>query len=772
MVSILAALLLAPLPRQSEGDAARDSIAAELARYFGFGPMQIYKLQPGIDELRLADINGDGRTDILVWNGYQSRVEILLQPGPEAATQPAAPTSRETNDLPDRGPMRTVNVPVTQRVASMVVGDVTGDGRNDLILFGEPKELVVIAGAPGGTFAPVVTQRAPDGNPRGGCLCAGDFNGDRRTDVVLLGEEALLLFLQKPEGGLGKPLRLVHGVAQPLMVAAADLDGDGRDDLVIGANDETYGVHVRLQEPNGTLGPQQRVPVPLLRSLTVAKAAGGDEILAVQQSTGRLKRYRWGRLPAGAAAGWPELLYNYPAVSKSKQRPVAVGDVTGDGLADVVAADVDSAQLVLFVQADGRLAPGVAYPGLAKTCDVQIADLDGDGAGEVLSVSAEEKMIGLSRYDEDRLSFPVPYPCEGEPFVVAVGELAPDGPTQVAYVSRADGKLTLHVAPVAAPGRRRDAAARGGDSPEGIVVDVVGLKDDPAALRFADLDQDGRNDLLLFVRFGGAQAYLQTNAGTFEHAGGAQIREAMLKEALPAAFDLVDVTGDGKAEALFAQRNLARAMVVRDGRWTVVDQYNPESADAELTGLAALPGRDRPQPEIVIYDHKAQDLLVFRRGDDAAYRVVETLPVGNFDATAMTSLPLAGSAGLIVADPRRLALYAPGAPTVGLVESASYETPIKGARLADAVPGDFNHDQVRDVALVDVGKAFVEIITTLPSGEFVRATRFQVFQGKRFSDAPAGQREPREILAGDITGDGVDDLVVLTHDRVIVYPSQ
>lgn len=771
IVALIAALL--QLSVQTAGDATGDAMAAELARYFGFGPMQIYKLQPGIDELRLADMNADGRTDIVLWNGYQSRVEVLLQPGPDSTTLPAPQPAQDTNDLPSKGPMRLINVPVTQRVASLVTADVTGDGRNDLVAFGEPKELVVIAGMPGGAFAPAVTHRAPEGNPRGGCLCVGDFDADRRSDVALLGDEVVLLFLQKSEGGLGEPLRLVHGIPQALLLATADLDGDGRDDLLLGANDETYGVHVRLQEPDGMLGPQRRAAVPLLRSLTVSKANGGDEILAVQQSTGRLKRYRWGPRPdsSGGGGGWPELLYYFPALGKSKQRPLAVGDVTGDGLPDVVAADVDSAQLVLFVQSAGRLVPGVAYPGLVKAVDVQVADVDGDGAGEVLSVSTEEKLIGVSRYEDGRLSFPAPFPSEGEPFVAAVGKLTRGGSAHLAYVSRVEGKLALRVAPLAASGRRA-ASAVDDAAPRGTLVELSGLKDDPAGLRFADLDQDGRNDLLLFVRFGGAQAYLQGADGAFVQLSGAQTREAMLKDATPAAFDLVDVTGDGKPEALLAQRNLARAMRVRDGRWSVVDQYNPESADAELTGLAALPGPSRSQPQIVAYDRKAQDLLAFRRRADGAYTVAETVPVGGFDVTAMVALRLGESTGLIVADARRLALYAPGQAASGLIELATYETQVKGARLADAVPGDFNHDGVRDVALVDVGKAFIEIVTTLPSGGYARATRFQVFQGKRFSEAPTGQREPREMLAGDVTGDGVDDLVVLTHDRVIVYPSQ
>jgi len=74
--------------------------------------------------------------------------------------------------------------------------------------------------------------------------------------------------------------------------------------------------------------------------------------------------------------------------------------------------------------------------------------------------------------------------------------------------------------------------------------------------------------------------------------------------------------------------------------------------------------------------------------------------------------------------------------------------------------------------VLDMGKAALEILTTPPGGGFVRALRFQVFQGRRFSDAPETRGEPREVVIGDVTGDGFDDIALIAHDRLIVYPAQ
>ena len=233
------------------------------------------------------------------------------------------------------------------------------------------------------------------------------------------------------------------------------------------------------------------------------------------------------------------------------------------------------------------------------------------------------------------------------------------------------------------------------------------------------------------------------------------------------------MTGDGKPELLFAQEGLARALAVQGGRWTVVDQYNPETAGAEITGLAALPGQPG-SPTLVMYDRKARDLLTLKRRDDQTYAVAHSMPVGDFDLSAMAMIPggQPDRPALLMADAKRMALFSPDETAPTLVEQQSYETDINGAWLGDSVVGDLNHDSIRDIAAVDMRKASIEVLTTTPGGRLVRALRFQVFHGKRFSDDPDQYGEPRDVRICDVTGDGIDDIALLVHDRLIIYPGQ
>lgn len=731
---------------------------AELPKYFGFGTFEIYKLQPAINHLRLADLNGDGRTDILVWNPYKSRFDLFYQ---DEDAEPRPIEDTDPNPIRDRGSLRRAEVPVSRNALAVAVAEVTGDQRPDIVFFGEPQELVILPQREDGGFGPSRTQRIRVGTPRSGGLATGDFNHDGRTDVALLGPDTLLIFHQEKKGGLAKPIRLVHGIRNPLLTLDGDFNGDGRDDLVIGCDDTRHGVYVCLQETDGTLAALRPIRVPKLRSITVVPRSDSDadDMLSVEYVTGRLKLFRWQRPTAGLDTDWPIRQHSYPTKSGRRTRPLTLGDVDRDGLIDCVTVDPETAQFVLFRGGKTGLRGGEAFPGFRGATDVFVGDLEGDGNPEVFTVSDAERTIGVSRYAGGRLTFPTGIPVDGEPLVAAMGARVPGTTADcMVYITRIeDGPYRLVV-------MRREQQ-------ELDRYELTELDDDPAAIRLVDINQDGRNDLLLFVRFGAPLVLLQNKDGAFAPAEAE--RAALLKEATPAQFAAVDIDGDGGAEVLFAQENLVRALRIEGERWVVVDQFNAGVTDADIAGVAALPGEDQ-HPTLVFYERRGGELLVQQRRADGTYGLKESLPVGNFDLFEMTAVPLGAKQepAILLAGTENLAVVVPDSRAPTFVEQQFYETDERGAWPSDASVGDLNHDGVRDTVLLDMGKSSLEILTTLPSGEFVRALRFQVFEGRRFTDAPEAQGEPREMRVGDVTGDNIDDIVLIVHDRLIIYPGQ
>ena len=61
-----------------EHDALAQAPVPKLADYFGFLPLELYKLDTRIGNLQLADLDGDKIDDIIVSNNGRSRIDLLL----------------------------------------------------------------------------------------------------------------------------------------------------------------------------------------------------------------------------------------------------------------------------------------------------------------------------------------------------------------------------------------------------------------------------------------------------------------------------------------------------------------------------------------------------------------------------------------------------------------------------------------------------------------------------------------------------------------------
>ena len=57
---------------------AQQTDSNDISAYYGFGEIEIIKLDWGITNLTVADFNGDGRNDIAVVNNSKAKIELLI----------------------------------------------------------------------------------------------------------------------------------------------------------------------------------------------------------------------------------------------------------------------------------------------------------------------------------------------------------------------------------------------------------------------------------------------------------------------------------------------------------------------------------------------------------------------------------------------------------------------------------------------------------------------------------------------------------------------
>ena len=105
-------------------------------------------------------------------------------------------------------------------------------------------------------------------------------------------------------------------------------------------------------------------------------------------------------------------------------------------------------------------------------------------------------------------------------------------------------------------------------------------------------------------------------------------------------------------------------------------------------------------------------------------------------------------------------------------ELDGYETPIKDGYLRDVTSGDLDGDGKKDLVFLETVRAYVDLVVFEPPHQLVSGNRWPVFEERTFRQRRNEASEPREAVVADVTGDGKNDLVLLVHDRVLLYPQE
>ncbi len=760
LLGVIGMSLLAPRDARADGDDAR------LADYFGFLPLEVYKLDQRIANLLIKDLDGDKVDDIIVVNNGRSRLDLLLSGKKPGAAAEAPAAAKETNQIPSDRRMRLVSVPVNKEVASLQIGDFNGDKKPDLAFYGSPAEVVILFNEGDGRFGNAKRVNSGESIETMGALSVGDLNRDGRDDLALLTPNEIVVILQGEGGKLGEPERLPHTSSSPRLLKAVDVDGDGGDDLVILDGGQDDPLRIRFSTTGGNLGPEQSFSVESPKAIAFAQIdnKAGAEVLTIEAQSGRARVLTLDESEQDEQGKRGRLIF-YPLPPGSERgRSLAIGDLDGDKKVDVVVTDPANAQFLLYRQT-GRLGLGASqsFPGLVGGRTVRLADLDGDGKAEVIVLSEQEKQIGRSVLTDGRLTFPSPLPISGEPVAIDVGDLDGDKQPEILYVTRAKTNGTESFA---LRGLKRDKSGaflpfRWGQQDE---VPLKGVSSVPPALQILDANRDGQVDVLVFNSFGTPLLLLGRPGESPAPVGGSL---GPLAGVSPAGVTLTDLNGPA---LLVAQNTFARNVLLdKEGRWEVKDQYNTGRGTASVLGAAALDSDGNGKKEIVLLD-KTSKSLIFLDLKDGVYRPGGTLTVGPIDFQGMHVADFDGDGreDLLLAGTDRFGVVLTGRAGQRLKPIASYESNRSEARLSDLVAGDLNNDGLTDIVLTDTSEHFVEIVSVTGPNTLERALSFKIFERKSFREG-RDLSEPRDLGVGDVDGDHLTDLVLLVHDRILVY---
>jgi hypothetical protein len=743
---------------------------------FGFTGPEIFPLDPQIESLHVADMDGDGLNDIIVANNSRSQIDILYnQTGKTNRTQKIdLADETDINQLPPDARFRITSIASEKRISALVVADLNGDGRPDIAYYGEPKELVVQYNL--GTNGWSAPKRWPidDGQLSENALTTGDLNGDHLTDLVLLSDNYIYFLPQKSDHTLGEPQKIpFSGTVKAVQVL--DVDGDGRSDLLLVNWEDANPFRFRLQQKDGELGPEIYFPMSPIRAYWAdnLETNSKTDVITIAQNSGRAEVSTFTRKPAEPLSGnfRKGQLHVLPLNRTGKaRRGLLWADVNGDGLPDLLVAEPESGQISIYFQRkDGSFSSPKTFPSLAGVTDLAVADWDADGKADIFMLSADERQIGVSRLDDkERLPFPTLIPMDGRPLAMAVGALKPGGKPVLAVIVDQDG--------------RRSLVTRTADGKSKTQKLDESFKSNPTSIAFQDVDQDGLADLVVLIPYEKVKVLRQVPGKDFEEIDVAAPGGAMEQPWMTS----LDVDGDGKPELLLPQKNFLRAVVLqadnslqsstnREG-WTfkVKEQINGTSSDSRIVGAAALANGTNATPSLFMLDAESKQLTLCERDSNSVWQVVRNmdLPVSEFGS--LQPVAIGGSTPNTVGffGINNVAWMPLHGDVWDLTELDGYETPIKDGHLGDVTSGDLNNDGRKDLVFLETARNYLDLVLFNAQHKLVPANRWQVFEERTFRSRRSDLPEPREAVVADVTGDGKNDLIVLVHDRILVYPQE
>ena len=747
--------------------------AAGGTNLFGFSGKEVFPVDQQINSLRTADLDGDGLNDLIVANNLRSKINLLYNlTGKTNRNDAAAAAKLELNDLPPGSRFRIDSVPTEERIAALVVTDVNGDGRPDLIYYGDAKDLIVRYNLSTNGWSEPKRWHLDDGRMDPNALSVGDLNGDGTPDIVLLGDNGAVYFLsQQKDHTLAEPVKISYS-GTPKAVQIDDVNGDGRNDLLFVDFDSPTPFRVRLQNAGGQLGPEIYFKTQPVRSFWVDTLAGGrtNYLVDIVQATGRAEVSQFTRKPAEPLAGkFKQGQLQVLPLNKSEaaQRGALWADVDGDGRADLIVAEPESGQLSVYLQsADGTLATPKKFPSLAGVSQIAVADWNHDQHPEIFLLSRDENSVAMTQFDKSgRLPFPMPLPLEGKPLAMAVGPLKAGAKPTLAVIVDKDGARSLFTR--TADGKT--ATQKLNDS----------FKANPAALAVQDVNQDGLADLVVLIPYEKIKVLLQKKDGKFDELDVDPPGGAMEQPWLAAA----DVDGDGKTELLLPQKNFLRAVVLEpeakvagstnppNWKFTVKDQINGSASDSRIVGAATVVNGANPVPSLFLFDAEHKQLTLCERDAAGVWQVVKNLdlPVTTFSAISSVTL---GSAAVAFTGANAVAWLPLAGDVWQLTRLDDYDTPIKDGYLNDVIAGDLTGGGRKQLIFMESGKHYLDLVTFSAAGKLVPGDRWQVFEQHTFRGQQNAIPEPRECAVADVTGDGKNDLIVLVHDRILVYPQE
>ncbi len=577
------------------------SYAAKIDFATGLGPISI----------AIGDLDGDGKSDLAVTNQNSNTLSVLRR----------EPRSRQTitfNPLPNRAlgdspftltASSSSGLPISYMSSNTAVATITG---NTVTIVGRGYTLITASQSGNSVYLPAtsiqqlllvgtllqITSFTPNSGPVGtvATISGTGFSSSPTSNIVYFGAtratvtaaSATQLTVTVPVGATYQPITvLVDGLVayskfpfsttypgwgrldatsflpkvdfatsvNPYSVAIGDLDGDGKADLAVtNQNSNTLSVFRNTGTP-GTISYAPKIDfvtgfTPISVAIGDLDGDGKADLVVTHLNSNTLSVFRNTGTP-GTISYAPKIDF----ATGSYPLSVVIGDLDGDGKADLAVTNSGAVSVFRNTGTPGTIsyAPKIDFVTGFTPTSVAIGDLDGDGKSDLSVVNNNFNGISVLRNTgtPGTISYApkLDFVTGNSPFSIAIGDVDGDGKADLAVTNRNSSTISVF----------RNTGTPGTISYAPKIDFVTGA--DPRSVAMGDLDGDEKADLAV-TNYGSNTLSVFRNTGTTGVISYATKMD-FTTGSNPRSVAIGDLDGDGKADLAVTNQNSNTLSVLR-----------------------------------------------------------------------------------------------------------------------------------------------------------------------------------------------------------------
>ena len=754
------------------------------------GP-EVYKTQWGIDRPVFIDLNDDGKMDFIIADVVKGKLELHISTTQEEQNkEPIKGT--DINNITYDKKYRIEYFLTENQIVGVWAGKLFNKTKTSIVYATGTNELFILGKNENGIWAKEINfEIKPVLNQNYQNIFVADFNGDKTNDILLVGAIGFQIHFQDKKGAFSTSA--LHLMDDPfknkiIQVFTYDLNGDKKPDISYLTSGDNF-LKYRLQLDDGSFSAEHTMEGDRILNGSIddldtknEKALYLSSIQAKSNAVSISKiNFESSDNKSKKIFGTPEQLL---LPESKKPYSILMEDINGDGIKDIIASTPTSAEILVYLlDKEGFHKSLLKYSCYMSINDMQVFDWDKDGKNEIYVLSKEENTFGRTAWKNDALPFPETLKTVDSPISFLFTPLVTNGPSSLIVMETVEKKET------AKPNEKTDATKEAAkettkESPK--KFSALRIYDKPnetfvkehvfdkvitdTQLKAADINNDGKTDILIFEKYAKLQVLLQKEDGTFEALNQNNAKLGMLLDSEIKPWQISTTINAQKPVTSLASKNFARLVQFKEGAIETNEQYNSEESNASIISILQSDLDKDKVVETILFDDK-NGLIDIYNTTPQGFKRKEKVKIGSIKFTGMKIIDINSDKkdDLVVFGENKILILKNNHPLSDLTPLSTYfpeenaKKQYSSVEVGELLPGRF-----QEIAIVDAVNHAVELFYLTKAGQLTPLVTFTIFEERQFQQGDQGL-QPKHVVIKDLNGDGLNDIFIVVHDKILIY---